>query len=529
MRSLYSHLQSTKSAGEVISQNQKPTFRSSAIFPVLHNQYYSTKILFMGYWLLKRQITQVGLLYTLRTQQGEILSRKYLLIDSPKAYAIEFNEFIEEIKDKTDISDFTGSLEMEIFSVVDLVFPYPAFVLTYYGNNFSTAVHTVGRIYNDLEDLVANEEYKVRESGFDIYGDENFTPFVAFTNGASQNEKPVVVYKIKAASGKEFAGEFTLNPLKPYETIYIKLNKYINLKDILQGGPGTITLGHNFEGFFPRFVVGNFEEKAKSISITHSYYDSSELNDQKSFWDRKDEQFNDSAVMIPVFDINKLYTQIAVYPIFSPSDFSLSFDFYDSKGNITGSVKNYVVVTSTDSKYFIIDFGTIIKENKISEKTVSVNIICNWDNKEKIPTRLKFGLNVGFKNKSVQLPCNICFAPVIGNPNMLKKKGTFKWAPIINIGSSELILTNSSPLKDYNMPANIKLNFYREQDNQTIAKEINLAPHGMVTIKVEEDEGLKKFLNGSTGWLTATADNPFVNGWYFDFTEEGSVAADHFF
>ena len=78
MRSYYSHLQAVKSVGEEVLISQKPTFRSSAIFPVLHNQYYSTRIIFMGYWLLKRNIKEIGLLYTLRDTSGVILSRKYL-------------------------------------------------------------------------------------------------------------------------------------------------------------------------------------------------------------------------------------------------------------------------------------------------------------------------------------------------------------------------------------------------------------------------------------------------------------------
>ena len=94
MHSYYSHLQAVKSVGEEVLISQKSTFRSSAIFPVLHNQYYST-------------------------------------------------------------DNFYGILVTET------------------KHNFSTAVHTVGRIYNDIEDLSKNK--KVHESGFDIYGRNNLS------------------------------------------------------------------------------------------------------------------------------------------------------------------------------------------------------------------------------------------------------------------------------------------------------------------------------------------------------------------
>jgi hypothetical protein len=525
MRSYYSHLQAVKSVGEEVLLSQKPTFRSSAIFPVLHNQYYSSKIIFMGYWLLKRNIKEIGLLYTLRHADGNILSRKYILIDSAKAYSIQLSEFSELIG-----NDFTGSLELEIFSTQDLVYPYPAFVLVYFGDNFSTAVHTVGRIYNDIEDLSKNEEYKVRESGFDIYGDDNFSPFVAFTNGPVPNQSPEITYEINNSKKEIVKGKFKIKPLKPFETAFIKLKDHIDLPRILGNAAGSIKLGHNLEGFFPRFAVGNFEEKAKSISITHSYYDSSELSDSKAFWNRKDDLFNDSSVSIPLYIINGHYTRIALYPIFSPSDFTLSYAFYDINGKLLRFLKDYHTVRSSDNKYEQIDFKTIAEAEGINTKEArSVNLICNWDEKDKIPTRIKFGLNVGTENSEVSLPSNICFAPLLGNPNILKKAGTFRWAPFLNIGNSEIVLTNSSSLKEYTTPANVNLTFHREEDTKTITRKISIPANAIKAINIAEDEELKTFFNEKSGWLTAQSDNPFLNGYYFDFFESGAIGADHIF
>ena len=42
------------------------------------------------------------------------------------------------------------------------------------------------------------------------------------------------------------------------------------------------------------------------------------------------------------------------------------------------------------------------------------------------------------------------------------------------------------------------------------------------------DFELNKFLR-SEGWVTIKADNPYVNGYYFNMNSSGSVAGDHLF
>ncbi len=525
MRSYYSHLQAVKNVGEEISVTQKPTYRSSAIFPVIHNADYSSKVIFMGYWLMKRHIKEIALLYTLRDSKGQLLARKNILIDSTKAFSIQMNEFLNVVE-----GDFKGSLELEIFSTQDLVFPYPAFVLVYYNDHFSTAVHTVGRIYNDIEDLTKNEEYRVREAGFDIYGREHLSPFVAFTNGPLKNEQAYITYEINADGGKLEKGKFNIGAIEPFETVFVELKKYIDLSAILGKEPGSIKIGHNLEGFFPRFAVGNFDNKSKTISITHSYYDSSQLADEKSFWNRKDELFNDSSVSLPLYVTDGFYTRIAVYPIFSPSNFTLSYDFYTEDGKLLKSLKNYHIIKSSDNKYEQIDFKSILQNEKIDLAAAkTVNMICNWDDKNKIPTRVKFGLNVGKENQLVDLPSNICFAPQLGNPAVLKKQGTFKWAPFVNVGDSDVVFTNSASLKEYFQPANLKLAFHRTVDDFQITRTAAIPANGSLKISIKNDKELVDFFNGESGWVTAQCDNPFILGYYFDLFENGAVGADHIF
>ena len=535
MRSYQSHLQATQSAGEALAANRKPVLRSSAIFPMMHTDTYSSKVIFMGYWLLKRNIREVGLLYTLRDAAGTLLSRKYVLINSAKAWSVQMSEFTELLTETNEslgssAENFTGSLELEIFSTQDLVFPYPAFVLVYFNEHASSVVHTVGRIYNDIDDLQQNSEYQVSESGFDIYGRDGLSPFLSFTNGPLPAKEPRVTYEVIDRHRHTTTGSFTLPPLNPYETVFLYLKEYLDLKALLGDEPGMIRFGHNFSGFFPRFLVGNLDQNARSVSITHSYYDSSAVADSGAYWPRQDDRFLDSSTSIPLYVTDGFFTRLVVYPIFSPSDFTLSFRFFDADGQLLGETPDACQFRSSDQQYVQIDLGDLVKQAGIPAETVSTaQLIAHWADAVRIPTRLKFGLNVGQSDRPSVLPSNVCFAPQVGNPKILDKPGTFKWAPFVNVGRSEVALTNSAPLTVYDRPAHVVLSFYREADETVLERTCVVPPNGLYTLRLTDDNELREFFGDASGWVTARADNPFLNGYYFDFHPNGAVAADHLF
>jgi hypothetical protein len=118
MKSFHNHLSSRLEFGEILDVNRKPVFRSSAIFPVIQTNFYTTNIMFLGYWLIKRKIREITILITLRNKEGTIIERNTLLVDSPKSYSIELNSLLQNIPNKD--SEFFGSIELEIFSTQDI-------------------------------------------------------------------------------------------------------------------------------------------------------------------------------------------------------------------------------------------------------------------------------------------------------------------------------------------------------------------------------------------------------------------------
>ena len=164
MKSYSEHLKSTKSFGEEMSKYYKPTMRSSAIFPlILINNKIDSIYTFMGYWLKKRNINLVTVILTIRNEIGEKILVKSIEIKSTKSYVFKSSELLKDLK------DFKGSIEIEIYSAVDMVFPYPAITFALKGVQGITFVHTCGRIYNDIDDLNQNEKFQVAETGFDVF------------------------------------------------------------------------------------------------------------------------------------------------------------------------------------------------------------------------------------------------------------------------------------------------------------------------------------------------------------------------
>jgi len=527
MKSYYQHLKSTKEFGEKENSIKKPVLRSSAIFPVIKNLFYTSSIHFLGYWLLKRNISKVKLTITLRDVSGHFLLKKIETIDTAKAFAINLDTLLLETNCKKDIN-FIGSIETEFNTIEDMVFPYPALVLEYHNEEFNTCVHTMGRIYNDDEDMAENNENLVPETGFDIHETSDLHSFLSFVNGSLENENGYVEYVITNSNSKQISGNFHLGKIASFETKFLYLKDYIpELSTLLNLNSGSISIKHNFEGFYPRFLVGNTQESFPSVSFTHSYYDNTNSTNDSDYWNRINDLHFDSSIYVPIFQENSQFTNLIIYPNMSPSDLILKIDIYDEFGKKVYDNSNFLTIKSTDKKLLKINLNElIINLDSFKNKNFAAHIIANFKN-NKIPTRIKFGLDVGTTDLQSKLPCNICFNMHLGNPLLENKPGSFHWAPLFNNRNTVFTLGNFSTLKNYNSDANLELNFYRIEDSTSFSKKIHLKSNSEKRISFN-DFDLNKFLK-SEGWVTIKADSPYVNGYYFNMNSSGSVAGDHLF
>ena len=526
MKSYYQHLKSTKEFGEKQNLIKKPILRSSGIFPVVKNEYYTSSIHFLGYWLLKRNISEVALVITLRNSDGNTLLRKIESINSAKAFAVTLDNLLIEINFDTN-KNFIGSIEIEFNTTQDMVFPYPALVLEYHNEQFNTCVHTLGRIYNDFEDMKENNAYQVPETGFDIHETDDLQSFLSFVNGSLDNPDGYIEYVITNSNSEKFTGNLHLGIINPFETKIIFFNKYIqNLSEFLDNKPGSISIKHNFQGFYPRFLVGNLQKSFPSISFTHSYYDCTSCTSDSDYWNRNNDQHFDSSAYVPVFHRDNQFTNLIIYPNLPPSDLILQIDIHDENGSKIFSDENFLEIKNNENKLLKINFNEIISKFNLPNSNLAAHIITNSKN-IKIPARIKFGLDVGISGQSSKLPCNICFNTRMGNPSLESKPGSFHWAPIFNGRNYVLALGNFSSLKNYQKEANLELNFYRIEDSKTLTEKCSLKPNSEKRFTIN-DFKLNDFIK-TEGWITIKADTPYIQGYYFNLNSSGLVSGDHFF
>jgi len=525
MRSYYAHLKTTEKPKDTAIA-ARPVHRSSAIFPALQSEGITSRILFLGYWRLKRHIESIDVVATLRADKGNIVSRKAFPLVETRAYSLELKEMLG--LGRLDITaPFTGSLEIEFFSSTNLVFSFPATVINYYGPSFCTFVHTAERVYNDFEDRSNNSRVEVPEAGFNIYVKDAIEPFISLINGGEQVEGSMKLQFINQ-EGASLTETLPLGTLEPYETRLIYPAREVPLKEFLKGQVGTVKATFHLPWVFPRLVVGNVDKTLHALSITHSYYDCTAAAKDEDYWLKSDPMWYPSSLMVPIFLEENRFTNVYFYPIYSPSSFFVDLEIYNEHGVKLGGKKEVLHIKNAEVMYEKIPISALCREWKIQGQNLSARLIARDDRGERIPARIKIGIDVGIDNKG--LPCNICANLHPFNPAYEGKKGSFRWVPILADQAHQVTyIMNSSPKVDWKETSEVEIDFYREEDQETFKRRLTLPPHGFLVLRLQDDKELSAFFKGKTGWATVKTTNPYTTTYYFALNDSAVVGGDHGF
>lgn len=526
MRSYYAHLETAMGAKTIAN---KPIFRSSAIFPAVQLQDISSRILFMGYWILKRHIQQIATIVTLRSSEGKVLNRTNFIINEAKTFAIELEQQLAEAGLPSK-DPFIGSIEVEFFSTVNLFFPYPAVVINYYGPYFCSVVHTAQRVYNDFDDRKANSQTVVPESGFNIYAEDSREPFIGLINGPSKVPEGKISMKFFNVNNEVLEHELELGEMAPYQTFFLYPARLMKLKEFLGGKVGAGKIKFNVDWIFPRLVVGNIQTEPSAMTITHTYYDCSQATSNSDYWLQNQPEWYPASLMVPLCIANEQFTNIYFYPVYSPSEFAIDIEIYNAEGQLLGKKENVLEIKSPCENLKQVDLLRLCHELNIPpQKELSARINARSIGESRFPARVKLGLDMGYLWQS-HMPCNICTNLQPFNPTLETKPTTFRWSPILaDQPEATLWILNSSPAKDYSKTAEVQLNFYREQDTETISRKISIPPHGFTVIHAKEDSELSSFFGDSIGWCTMLSSNPYTSGYYFAANPSGVIGGDHSF
>lgn len=527
MRTYYAHLETL--APEVNKLSAHPNFRSSAIFPIIKEPGLSVRLLFMGYWLLKRKIDHLTSVITLRSREGIPIARKILTISEAKAYRIELSELLQQAG-LAENAVFEGSLEIEFYSTENLVFPFPAVVINYYGNNFCSFVHTAQRIYNDYEDMQKNSQTSVPESGFNIYVNDTCEPFLGLINGVSLVKDASMELEFFNHKNQILTFTKELGTLKPYETIFIHPAREFDLRSFLDGRVGSCKAQFAVNWIFPRLLVGNQNTNSPTLSITHTYYDCSAAASKGDYWYPPDSEWHPAALMFPLFLAEDRFTNLYFYPIYSPSLLAIDIEFYTEQGALLAAKKQILVLKSPMQEYAVLHLTQLAKELgcDVPKGMLAVKVIARPLEDSLLPTRIKVGFDVGHENQG--LPCNICMNLQLFNPALAAKPSSFKWLPILGNQPAPLIwLMNSSPHKNYDKSAAVELSIFREKDTAFLKRSLIIPANGFITLSSNDDSEIAEFLEGTIGWATAVTDNSYLTTYYFADHPSGNVGGDHGF
>lgn len=520
MRSYYAHLETTTT--RVVAQ--KPVFRSSAIFPMMQKEGITCRILFMGYWILKRSLQEIASVITLRDKKGNSLNRDFLMITDPKTYRIELKEQLQ-LAGLDPNDPFEGSLEIEFFSTQNLVFPYPAVAINYYGPQFSSLVHSAQRVYNDFEDRHRNSETSVPESGFNIHADRGREPVIGLINGPEPVENQKLELSIFNTKEEKLDLVFPIERLAAYETLWLYPGRITDLHAFLNGQAGTAKMHFHVNWIFPRLLVGNLQTSPPGFVITHSYYDTTNAVSDKDYWLPVQEGWHQASLMLPINFSHGHNTSVYFYPIYSPSHFAIDLEIYDRNGKKLKSFPQ--VLTLGEGVFQRLDMQKLCADLPHHD-FLAIRLLAHSIGNSRLPARIKLAIDIGNPEKA--LPCNICtnLQPFV--PAWEKKPSTFRWGPVIaDHHHASVWILNSSPQEPFLKEAKVKVSFYREKDTNTFARDLVIPPNGFALIQLDQDTELQDFFAHSVGWYTLVSDNPYTNSFYFVESDSGIVGGDHSF
>ncbi len=529
MRSYYEHLENVLHSGTDGDILTKPTFRSSALFPVMQVPgKISTRLIYFGYWILKRHIKEVTCVATLRAEPGNVLIRHVHTIHSPLSFRVELSDLMRAAGLSVE-APFIGSIELEFFSTKHLVYPFPAAAINYYGETFSTVVHTAQRVYNDAEDREANSKTLVPESGFNLYADKYKEPFISFVNGPHAVVNFLMEMEFINSENERMSETLLIEQLAPYQTHYFYPARHYALEEFFGGRVGTVKIKYLLPDVFPRLLVGNIQNQLSALSITHSYYDCSQATDASDYWANTEEGYYPATLMLPLRIDNDYFTTLTFYPILSPSALTFTVEILNAEGTLLGRKEEVVNFQQANGEYVVLSLNTVCKELNISHNDrLAMRLLVKSKDGSPIPARIKVALDIG--KTSHALPCNICTNLIPYNPQLEKKPKSFRWLPLLTdrLGSSAWIL-DSTPKEKSTVSSTCELTFYRESDESVIVRHCTISPHGFLVIFPEEDLELKEFLNGQIGWITIQTNNPYLSLFYFSENASGSIGGDHGF
>lgn len=281
--------------------------RSSAIFYVRQSAAMSTTISFMDYWKAKRGI-DVAVVATTRAMDGSLLGRNRLRFSEG-----EVINFQPELGGADE-----GSVEIEIISTENLVFPYPALMALYESRNGISMVHSYARAYSRHEVEESKTVTRGEESNWTLRDSATIRSFCVFHNGASEQPAQTLGLIVRSMDGRRRDVDIEISALKPYQSYKLVPAEHIpDLSSFLDGTPGQATLSFKLNESFTRMLVGNETLGGDDLQVTHS-----DFNFNIHTTDRVDDPGVSGFLRVPM--LKDMERWVVVYPEQDPGRYTVT-------------------------------------------------------------------------------------------------------------------------------------------------------------------------------------------------------------
>ena len=381
-------MSSVVSMPQVVNQDLKKTFenikkansnRASAIFPAYLGLDQDTYIVFLNYWEIKNKsdLSNMNFSLTLRDEAGQLIDRQ--TIENIKSH----NEISVKglgLSKTLDLSlGFQGSVELNIISVKNIRFSFPAVIVAYRSGDLVSCVHTAGRIKN--YDEVQNTSYS-EETNWNCKIGKDVTPFFHYFIGPSVPKSTELEATLRHPDGIPIKTvSLNIRDMSAFSSRTYFCDELFGAENFVPDAFVSVKVEHN--SVYPRLVVGNYFKNKKFFEVTHSYPYITE-NDYCP-----NEEATDFQSVICGFSSKELALSMRSYPTFC--DTEMSVDVYQQEfGQDLLQQSNKQPLIANVSK-FLSGAGTVSLEEEDEFLAICLR-------GEKVPTRMTMSYQFSVKN-----------------------------------------------------------------------------------------------------------------------------------
>ena len=458
--------------------------RSSAIFYFKKTPSFKTTVSLLNYWKIKRDL-KTTIVASVRKMDGTLVLRENFEFN--ESYVINYTPNIME-------ESFEGSLEIELFSLQDMVIPYAGITVVYESKFGISMVHSYGRAYSQHE----IEEGKVVKKGEEacchgLIDSDELESFGIVHNGSLKCPSQLVTVSVLNHRGDRENVSFTLHELNPYETLKVSPKKYFpNLIKFLEGKPGYSTFSfHLNNSAFTRMLSVNQKKDSTDFQVTHSNFNFSKNGTSTV----KNENYG--YLMFP--KIQNTEQEFIVYPDCAPGKYEL----IDNADKIVQFNENKgVVIPMKDNDDGLFTFKRLDGE---------------------IPSRIHTGIKV---SKS---PDVIATDSCVGIFTKEQPKKRFTWALCSsNSKIKSRVFVTQMDLGDLDkkkLPVIITLYSDHSLDSKEISIDPKILSNGMYISEIFPDA--ENFLGSGYGWITIFSEHPYYVAYTTLENKHDSISFEH--